>query len=158
MATWQRGNVTLHPIRVSERGFAASVGGSRFMLVWNHWFWEALAERFACITGFCSGTKVEPKWNQNGTKMEPQSNIVKSSIVKSSLYRNGSGSQNRRLPYLGASSKRVRSCFVCMFTKNFDPAFFGTNPLFFYVVLCYNKGIERFGCLSCPQGQCVFCF
>ena len=59
---------------------------------------------------------------------------------------------------MGASSKRVRSCFVCMFTKNFDPAFFGTNPLFFYVVLCYNKGIERFGCLSCPQGQCAFCF
>ena len=58
-----------------------SVCGLRFMLLWNHWFWEALAERFACITGFCSGTKVEPKWNQSGTKTEPQSNIVKSSQV-----------------------------------------------------------------------------
>lgn len=71
-----RGNVTLHPLRVSERGISASVGGSRFMLVWNPWFWEAFAEIFVCTAWFCSGTKTEPKRNQDGTKTEPQSSLV----------------------------------------------------------------------------------
>ena len=30
---------------------SGSVGGSRFMLAWNHWFWEALAARVLCWFG-----------------------------------------------------------------------------------------------------------